>query len=79
MPGCKTILICCIEDAIMKKHTWLEFEDDDKLNAFMRFILGFSPVHSSTSGNARVGSGFTKKQIEIAKKDFGARVVERPE
>lgn len=61
----------------MKKHVWLEFENDDKMNTFLRVVMGDPFNHYSTTGYSRVGSGFTKRQIEIAKKQFGAKVVEK--
>ena len=63
----------------MKKHTWLEFENDDKLNAFMTVITGSSWNYYSTTGFSRVGAGFTKTEIEMAQKEFGAKVIETPE
>lgn len=60
----------------MRKPVWLEFENDDKLNAFMRFIQGGWLDHHSTSGFSRIKGSFTKHQIKIAIKDFGAKVVE---
>ena len=63
----------------MKKQVWLQFEDDDKMNAFMRKVMGAPFDHYSTTPYSRVGFAFTKKQIEIAIKDFGAKVIEKPQ
>ena len=60
----------------MKKYTWLEFPNTDKLNAFMRFTQPVWLDH--TTSDLTIGYDFTKKEIEMAIKDFGARVIEKP-
>ena len=74
------ILNCKRETSIlyytMKKYTWLKFPNNDKLNAFMRFTQPVWLDH--TTSDLTIGYGFTKKEIEMAIKDFGARVIEKP-
>ena len=60
----------------MRKHTWLQFETEDKLDAFKMFI-GLPIFHSNPSVYLEISGGFTKRQIEKAIKDFGARILER--
>ena len=62
----------------MKKHVWLEFENDEKMNAFMKQILGRWPGHTSSTESSSIGFTFSKKHIEIALKDYGAKIMDRP-
>jgi hypothetical protein len=60
----------------MAKHTYLEFEDNEKLNAFMRLI--FPPWYDHDIFNSTIGSKFKRDEIKIAVEQFGAKVVEKP-
>jgi hypothetical protein len=60
----------------MIKYTWLQFEAEDKLNASKMFI-GLPIFPNNPSVYLEIGGGFTKRQIEKAIKDFGARIIER--
>jgi len=72
------IKLLLIKEVTVRNITWLEFENDEKLNAFMRFTLIVWLERYSTTGFSRIGGGFSKREIEIAKRDFGAKVIEKP-
>jgi hypothetical protein len=60
----------------MARHVYLEFESDEKINAFMNSIHSFWYPHITI--NSTIGGSFTRKEIETAIEQFGARIIEKP-